>query len=50
MSYDEEETVSDSEFNPNDEGLDLDDPLEDDLLDEPTDGFRFDEEEEPETV
>ena len=47
MSYDEDEVLSDSGFNPNDDG-DLEDESFDEPLDEPADDFRFDEEE-PET-
>ena len=43
MSYDEDEVLSDSEFGPANDELDLDDPRDDDLLDEPADGFRFGE-------
>ncbi len=51
MSYDEDEDViSDSAFNPNDDG-DLDDDSFDEPFDEPTEGFKFDEEEpEAETI
>ncbi|MEI7765234.1 MAG: hypothetical protein WCI93_01465 [bacterium] len=48
MSYDEdEEVISDSAFNPNDDG-ELDDDSFDEPLDEPADELKFDEEE-PET-
>ena len=48
MNYDEEEVLSDSEFDPKEDG-----DLEDGSLDEPLeekDDFRFDEEEEPEGI
>jgi len=48
MSYDEDEVLNDSGFNPNSENDDLDDnePLFDETLDDDeTPGFKFDEEE-----
>jgi hypothetical protein len=44
MNYDEEEVLSDSEFNPHDDG-ELDDGSLEEPLDEPAEDFRFDEEE-----
>ncbi len=48
MSYDEEEVISDSGFNPNSEDGDLDDEHlfnDEEPIEEETPGFRFDEEE-----
>lgn len=48
MDYDEEEVLSDSHFNPNDDSG-LDDDSLDEPLEEPADEFKFDEEE-PENI
>jgi hypothetical protein len=45
MSYDDEEVLSDSGFNPNSDSDDLDDDMFDEPLEEEADGFKFDEEE-----
>lgn len=48
MSYNEDEVLGDSEFNPK-ENDGLDEPSFDEPLEE-NDGFRFDEESEPEGI
>ena len=51
MSYDEEEALDGSGFNPNSDDQDFDDDaMFDEPLDEPADGFKFDEEEPEEVI
>ena len=51
MSYDKDELLDDSDFRPNEYG-DMNETLDDELFNESTeeDGFRFNNEEEPENI